>query len=112
MSNSKFLGEFEILVMAALVRLGDNAYGVSIISEIERRAGRKVTVGALYATLTRLEQKNYVQARMGEATAERGGRAKRYFHVTAEGAAQLEKSVRALQHMLQGSPLWPDGAMA
>lgn len=110
MSNTKFLGEFEIIVMAALVRLGENAYGVSIIAEIENRAERKVSIGALYATLSRLEEKKYVRARMGEATAERGGRAKKYFQITALGQAQLDKSVRALQKMLGDLDVWPAGA--
>jgi PadR family transcriptional regulator, regulatory protein PadR len=112
MSKVKFLGEFEIVVMAALARLGDNAYGVTIIAEIEKRAGRKTSIGALYATLSRLEQKNYVQARMGEATAERGGRAKKYYRITAEGQAQFDNSVAALRQMLNGLPAWPEGALA
>lgn len=112
MSKSKFLGEFEIIVLAALLRLGEDAYGVSIINEIETRADRAVTIGALYSTLTRLEKKDYVQGRMGEATAERGGRAKRYFKITAEGQRQLDKSVRVLQQMLQGLPGLPMGVTA
>jgi PadR family transcriptional regulator, regulatory protein PadR len=111
MGKTQFLGEFEMIVMAALVRLGDNAYGVSIIAEIEKRAGRKVSIGALYATLSRLEQKKYVRARMGEATAERGGRAKKYFRTTAEGQAQLDKSIRALQQMLGDLNIWPARAV-
>lgn len=112
MSKVKFLGEFEIIVMAALTRLGEDAYGVSVIAEIERRAGRKTSIGALYATLSRLEQKNYVQARMGEATAERGGRAKKHYRITAEGQAQFDRSVAALKQMLNGLPEWPQGAPA
>lgn len=112
MSKAKFLGEFEIIVMAALARLGEEAYGVSIIAEIERRAGRKTSIGALYATLSRLEQKSYVQARMGEATAERGGRAKKYYRITAAGQAQFDRSVAALQQMLNGLPSWPQGMPA
>jgi PadR family transcriptional regulator, regulatory protein PadR len=112
MSKVKFLGEFEIIVMAALTRLGEDAYGVSVIAEIEKRAGRKTSIGALYATLSRLEQKNYVQARMGEATAERGGRPKKHYRITAEGQAQFDRSVAALQQMLSGLPAWPQGAPA
>lgn len=109
MGNTKFLGEFEMIVMAALVRLGENAYGVSIIAEIEERAERKVSIGALYATLSRLEEKKYVRARMGEATAERGGRAKKFFTITAEGQAQLDKSVRALHQMFSDLDVWAAG---
>ena len=112
MSKEKFLGEFEIIVLAALVRLGDDAYGVTILNEIETRAGRSVTVGALYSTLSRLEQKSYVKARMGDATAERGGRAKRYFEITEIGQAQLNKSVRVLNLMLADLPGLPAGAIA
>lgn len=107
MSKSKTLGEFEIVVLAALIRLGDEAYGVSIGREIEARSGRATSVGALYTTLSRLEKKGYVFARMGEATPERGGRAKRYFAITAEGEAQLERSVAMLGAMLQGFKAWP-----
>lgn len=102
MAKNRFLGEFELLVMAAMVRLGSEAYGGSIRTEIESRAGRSVTVGALYATLARLEDKQYVSSRVGEATPQRGGRAKRYFEVTSLGRAQLDKSVTAINSMLEG----------
>lgn len=108
MSKSKNLGEFEILVLAALVRLGTDAYGVTIRREIDERTGRSVSVGALYSTLSRLEEKNYVASRMGEATPERGGRAKRHYVIKAEGQAQLEKSIFALSKMLKGIKPWPE----
>ena len=111
MSKSKFLGEFEIIVLAALIRLGDEAYGVSIINEIETRAERSVSIGALYSTLNRLEKKNYVVTRMGEATAERGGRAKRYFNITDEGQKQLDKSLRIFHRMFDGLTAWPKGGV-
>ena len=107
MSKEKNLGEFEILVLAALLRLGKDAYGVAIRHEIEMRAGRNVSVGALYSTLSRLEEKNYVSSRLGEATPERGGRAKRYYAIKAKGQEQLEKSVLALGKMLKGMDPWP-----
>jgi len=112
MSKQKFLGEFELMVLAALLRLEDNAYGVSIISEIETRAERSVSIGALYATLDRLEKKQFISASMGEATPQRGGRAKRYFKITKEGQAQMYKSLNALQNMLEGTPIWSGGALA
>ncbi len=108
MRKAKNLGEFEILVLAALVRLGADAYGVSIRQEIEERTGRSVSVGALYSTLSRLEEKGYVASRIGEATAERGGRAKRHYVIKAEGQAQLEKSIFALGAMLKGLKTWPE----
>ncbi|MEP1143308.1 MAG: PadR family transcriptional regulator [Henriciella sp.] len=112
MPNEKFLGEFELIVIGALMRLGEEAYGVSIINEIDRRTGRDVSAGALYATLNRLEKKGYVRAHMGEASAVRGGRAKRFFEVTTEGRAQVERSSVALHQMMQGLPAWIKGAQA
>ena len=112
MPNEKFLGEFELIVLGALMRLGDEAYGVAIIQEIDQRTGRDVSVGALYSTLNRLEKKGYVEARMGEASAVRGGRAKRYYDVTLEGRTQVERSATALHNMMRGLPAWMKGAPA
>ena len=92
MGKGQNLGEFEILTLAALVRLGPEAYGVTVREEIESRAGRPVSVGALYATLDRLEEKGMVASRLGEATAERGGRAKRYFKLRPAGLRALRDS--------------------
>lgn len=108
MSKHKNLGEFEIMVLAALIRLGDDAYGVAVRKEIETRAGREVTIGALYATLSRLEDKGYVATRQGEATPERGGRAKRYYRLTALGQTQFHRSVAMLETMLRGIAPWPE----
>ncbi len=110
MGKGQNLGEFEILTLAALVRLGPEAYGVTVRQEIEGRAGRPVTVGALYATLDRLEEKGMVASRLGDATAERGGRAKRHFEITTLGRSRLEKSASMLGHMLGG--LFPQGRAA
>lgn len=107
MTDKKSLGEFEIMVLAALIRLGDDAYGVSIRQEIETRGRRAVSVGALYSTLTRMEEKGLVSATMGEATPERGGRAKRYYKITGAGAAQFDRSVEMLGAMLEGLRPWP-----
>lgn len=106
MGGKKNLGEFEMLVLGALIRLGDAAYGASISEEIETRAGRAVSIGALYTTLTRLEEKGYVRSRLGEATPTRGGRAKRYFKITALGEQRLKKSVATLGNMLEGVVTW------
>lgn len=106
MSSQRNLGEFEILVLAALVRLGKDAYGSTIREEIETRADRAVSVGALYATLSRMEEKKYVTARTGEATPQRGGRAKRYYDLTPLGEAQLERAISALANMLEGIRPW------
>ncbi|MEL6868291.1 MAG: helix-turn-helix transcriptional regulator [Pseudomonadota bacterium] len=109
MKQAKSLGEFEILILAALIRLGDQAYGVAIRDEIESRSGRPVSIGALYPTLSRLEKKAYVTSSIGEPTAVRGGRAKRYYALTAHGVKQLEKSSHILFKMLHGLPGWPTG---
>jgi PadR family transcriptional regulator, regulatory protein PadR len=102
MSKGQNLDDFEILTLAALVRLGPDAYGASVRREIEGRAGRDVAIGALYATLDRLEEKGLVVSRIGEATAERGGRAKRHVEITTLGRARLEKSASMLGEMLGG----------
>jgi DNA-binding PadR family transcriptional regulator len=79
------LGEFEYLLLAVAARLGDDAYGAAIRREIERATGRRCSVGALYTTIDRLEEKGFVETWMGEATAERGGRRKRQVKVTSVG---------------------------
>jgi DNA-binding PadR family transcriptional regulator len=107
MLKGKNLGEFEILVLTALVRLGPDAYGVSVRDEIEKRTGRSVSVGALYATLGRLEEKGLVSSRLGAATPERGGRAKKHYQVEAEGRRRLESSLAAFGRMAEGVLPWP-----
>jgi len=98
------IGNFELMVMLALIRLGDNAYGVPISQEIEKRSGREVAIGSVYAALERLEAKGLVTSELGEATAERGGRAKRYFHVTGKGLKEVRETQRALMKLWQGLP--------
>ena len=88
-TRDEYLGEFEHIVLLALLRLGNTAYGMSVRSTIYKRIERDVSIGALYATLERLEKKGYVKSRMGESTEKRGGRAKRYFEVTAKGRKVL-----------------------
>jgi PadR family transcriptional regulator, regulatory protein PadR len=97
-----YLGEFEHIVVLALLRLADQAYGVTVRQEIESRIGREVSIGAIYATLDRLEAKGYVKSRLGEPTPERGGRSKRFFRVTADGRAAVNRTHRALQNMTEG----------
>lgn len=94
------LGEFEQIVLLALVRLGDAAYGVTILREIEQRAGRRASLGAIYTTLTRLEKKGYVAHRLGEPTRERGGRRKKFYRLEPRGARVLARSVEALTNMI------------
>jgi DNA-binding PadR family transcriptional regulator len=96
------LGEFEQIVLLAVVRLADNAYGVPIRLDIERRTGRRVTVGALYGTLDRLEAKGLVHSWFADPTPQRGGRAKRYFKVQPQGLRALAESKSALDSMWRG----------
>ncbi len=102
MSPRNLLGEFELMVMLALIRLGEDAYGVPISREIEAGSRREVKLGSVYAALERLEQKGLVASRVGDPTPERGGRAKRYFQVTPKGL----REVRHLRHTL--IRLWQD----
>ncbi|NKB86697.1 MAG: PadR family transcriptional regulator [Acidobacteria bacterium] len=92
MGKGDYLGEFELLVMATLVRLGEEAYGMRIRRDIEERTERTVSIGNVYAALRRLDAKGYIGARKGAPTSERGGRAKRFYYLEPEGAAALERS--------------------
>jgi DNA-binding PadR family transcriptional regulator len=96
------LGEFEHMVLLAILRLEDHAYGVAIRSEIERCGGQSVTPGALYTTLDRLSEKGWLASRVGDPTPIRGGRAKRYYTVTAPGIDAVTASHRALQNLAAG----------
>jgi DNA-binding PadR family transcriptional regulator len=96
------LGEFEQIVLLAILRLGDDAYGVPIRQEIEEKTGRALTVGALYRTLDRLEDKGYVGSWFSDPTPERGGRSKRYFRLRTPGVRALGESREALDAMWQG----------
>lgn len=107
MSKGDYLGEFEQMVMLALLRLGADAYGMRVRQEIEARTRREVSIGAVYATLDRLETKGWVKSSLGEATAQRGGRAKRTFALTAAGRKSLAMTQRSLRGMLEGlDPQW------
>jgi len=96
------LGEFEHLILLAVYRLGPSTYGVPIIQEVECRTGRSVTQAAAYLTLRRLEEKGFITSKLGQPTAERGGRAKRFFEITRAGTAQLRDSRAALAKMWEG----------
>ena len=96
------LGDLEQLVLLALLRLGPEAYGVAIADELAGRAGRESSLGAVYKTLTRLEQKGYVKATMGDPTPERGGRRKRFYHLTPSGRKTLAASLEAIRRLSAG----------
>jgi PadR family transcriptional regulator PadR len=105
----RFLGEFEQLVLLAVGHLGEEGYGVTIRREIERRTRRSVTIGAVYATLDRLEEKGYVASREGETAPYRGGRSRRLFKLSTAGVQGLKASRRMLDAMWEGLEL-PSGA--
>jgi DNA-binding PadR family transcriptional regulator len=96
------LGAFDLMVLLALLRLDEEAYGVTIAKSIEDSTGQSVAIATLYVTLGRLERKGLIASRLGEPTAERGGRAKRYFRVTAKGVREM-RSARQLF-----TSLWAD----
>src|SRR5712692_6489184 len=100
----EFLGGFEFLVLLALIGLGDDAYGVPISEAIEESSGRDVAIGSVYVTLERLERKGLVSSRLGEPTAERGGRAKTYFRITAKGLREVRRARRTLMNLWHGVP--------
>jgi PadR family transcriptional regulator PadR len=96
------LGELEQLVLLGVLRVGDNAYGVPVHEEIQHRAGRDLTLGTIYKTLTRLEEKGLVASHVGAPTAERGGRRTRCYVVTPAGKRSLQASLRVLKRMATG----------
>ena len=102
MRSRDYLGEFEHIIVLALLRLDDRAYGVTVRQEIELRTKREVSIGAVYATLDRLETKGYVKSYLGDPTPERGGRSKRFFRVTPRGVAAVHRTHRALHSMTEG----------
>lgn len=98
------LGQFELLVLLAVLRAGDDAYGVTIAEELKDATGRDVLLGSVYAALDRLQTKRLVTSTMGDPTPERGGRAKRYFKVTAHGLREIRAARRALVKLWEGLP--------
>jgi PadR family transcriptional regulator, regulatory protein PadR len=105
MSNDRSLGEFEQIVLLAVLRLGDEAYGVTILTEIAAKTGRNPAPGALYTTLHRMEDKGLITFRDGSPTPERGGRAKRFVVITREGRTALASAQSAYRSLLQGLDL-------
>ena len=97
-----YLGEFELLVMLAVLRLGKTAYGMTIRKEILDVACRTASLGAVYTTLERLEDKGFLSSAVGETTEERGGRAKKYFKVTSSGAKAIDRSIKSTEAMKVG----------
>ncbi len=104
MPNRSHLGEFELMILLAVIRLGDEAYGVPISKELLETTGRNVALGSVYAALDRLEQKQLVSSTLGDPTPARGGRAKRYFRVTAKGLSEASTTKKALTSLWLGIP--------
>ena len=102
MTDPANIGEFEHVVLLAVLRLGDEAYAVAVRDEIEQRTGRRVSRGSVYVTLDRLETKGYLKSRFGDPTAVRGGRAKRYYALRPRAVTALQDSRRALLQMWRG----------
>jgi len=102
MKRGELLGSLEHIILLALVRLDGNAHGMIVRREIDERTGRNISIGAVYATLERLETKGYVSSFTGEPTPERGGRAKRMFRVEAAGKRALEVSEQTIRSMTAG----------
>ena len=99
------LGHFELLVLLALMRQGDDAYGVPIARAIEESTGKAVILASVYNTLERLEEKGLIRSAVGQPTAERGGRAKRYFSITTAGLRDVRAAKKALTTLWRGIPV-------
>ena len=105
MGAASSLGEFEQIVLLAILRLGDNAYGVTIAAEITACTGRHPAPGAIYTTLDRLEDKGLVTSRLGDPTPQRGGRAKRYFTLNSKGLVAITHAQQSYRRLLEGCEL-------
>jgi PadR family transcriptional regulator PadR len=102
MAKGDFVGEFELCVLLAVGHLGDEAYGVTIRREIEARTARTIAIGAVYATLARLEMKGLVRFRLSDPQPLPGGRARKYFSLTVRGARALRYSTEMISRMIAG----------
>lgn len=109
MPSKSHLADPELLVLLALIRLGPEAYGVSISREIEVRGRRVIALGNVYAALERLQARGLVKSEMGQATAERGGRAKRFYRITAKGLREVRATRASLIGLWQGVPALEGG---
>jgi PadR family transcriptional regulator PadR len=104
MSEHRFLGEFELMILLAILRLDNATYGVPLAREMSDLRGRDVSLGSVYAALDRLELKGLVKSTLGESTPERGGRAKRFFTVTVDGVRSLHETRRVLSGLWKTLP--------
>ena len=104
MRKGEYLGNFDLMLLLALLRLGDDAYGVTIAQELEQHTGREVVIASVYARLESLRERGLVTSTLGDPTPERGGRAKRYFSITGAGIREIRNARRALMSMWKGLP--------
>jgi len=102
MGREGFLGEFEQMLLLAALRLGDEAYGVALMEELEKTVGRRVSRGSVYVTLDRMEEKGWVVSSLSEPRAERRGRPRRIVKVTPDGIAELRRTRQALLTLWDG----------
>ena len=105
MSTERLLGGFETLLLLAVIRLDGQAYGVTVREELKTQAGKDVAVGAIYTGLDRLAQKGFVESWAGDPTPERGGRAKRFYRVTAAGIRAIKDTQSAIRKLSRGLTL-------
>ena len=110
MGKGEYLGEFEQMVILAILRLGDDAYGMTVRRELEKTAGRNVTFGTVYGTLERLEAKGFVTSSHADPEPVRGGRARRYFQVEPAGGLALARARDMMGRMWAGVRLASDGS--
>lgn len=104
MEKQNYLGEFELMILLTIIRLGDDAYGVPLSRELAAARGQEVSIGSVYAALGRLEIKGFIASSLGESTPERGGRAKRYFRVTKQGLLSIHATRRVLSKLWKSLP--------
>jgi PadR family transcriptional regulator, regulatory protein PadR len=104
MREHSYLGEFELILLLTILRLGDDAYGVPLARELSTLRGRDVSVGSVYAALDRLELKGLIASSLGKSSPERGGRAKRYFRVSADGIRAVQETRRVLTGLWKALP--------
>jgi len=104
MGEYNYLSEFELMILLIVINLGDDAYGVLLTKQLAIERGRDVSVGSVYATLDRLQEKGLIASRLGESTAERGGRAKRYFRVTEQGLRSIHQTRSVLNKLWKSLP--------
>ena len=107
-----YLGQFEEILLLAVIRLGEQAYGARVRQTVEEAMEKSVAIGAVYTTLDRLERKGYVSSWQGDATPERGGRAKRYFRVEGAGERALKDTREARERLIAELILDPAGGAA